>query len=269
MSARGPIRIGIGGWTFEPWRGVFYPGDLKQKDELAYASRKLTSIEINGTYYGSQKPETFRKWANETPDGFVFTLKGNRFCTNRRVLAEAGESVGRFYDQGVPEMGDKLGPVLWQLPHTKKFDAADFEAFLALLPKSAGGLNLRHCVEARHDSFRDPAFAALLRQYGVAVVFAEHNTYPAFADVTADFVYARLQTGSDGVETAYEPDVLEAWARRLITWAEGGRPDDLDCADPAHKPEKQPREVFAYIIHEGKVRAPAGAMALIELCNRL
>jgi uncharacterized protein YecE (DUF72 family) len=185
------------------------------------------------------------------------------------VLAEAGESVGRFYDQGVPEMGDKLGPVLWQLPHTKKFDAADFEAFLALLPKSAGGLNLRHCVEARHDSFRDPAFAALLRQYGVAVVFAEHNTYPAFADVTADFVYARLQTGSDGVETAYEPDVLEAWARRLITWAEGGRPDDLDCADPAHKPETQPREVFAYIIHEGKVRAPAGAMALIELCNRL
>ena len=269
MSARGAIRIGIGGWTFEPWRQTFYPAGLAQKRELEYASRKLTSIEINGTYYGSQKPETFRKWAGETPDGFVFTLKGNRFCTNRRVLAEAGESVGRFYDQGVAELGGKLGPVLWQLPHTKRFDPADFEAFLALLPKSAGGLSLRHCVEARHDSFRDPAFAALLRQYGVAAVFAAHNTYPAFADVTADFVYARLQTGSDDVATAYAPDVLEAWVHRLITWAEGGRPDDLDCADPAFVAEKKPREVFAYIIHEGKVRAPAGAMALIELCKAL
>ena len=264
---RGRIRIGIGGWTFEPWRGVFYPDTLKQKDELAYASRKLTAIEINGTYYGSQKPETFRKWADETPEDFVFTLKGNRFCTNRRVLAEAGESVARFFSQGVAELGSKLGPVLWQLPHTKKFDPADFEAFLALLPKTHGGLTVRHCVEARHDSFRDPAFAALLRQYGVAVVFAEHEKYPAFADVTADFVYARLQTGSDAVETAYEPDVLERWAQRLITWAEGGRADDLACADPGHKAEVKPREVFAFIIHEGKVRAPAGAMALIERCE--
>jgi uncharacterized protein YecE (DUF72 family) len=269
MGARGSIRIGIGGWTFEPWRGVFYPTDLKQKDELSYASRHLTSIEINGTYYGSQKPETFRKWASEAPDGFVFTLKGNRFCTQRKLLAEAGESVERFYSQGVTGMGDKLGPVLWQLPHTKRFDPADFEAFLALLPRTHDGVALRHCVEARHDSFRDPAFAALLRKYGVAVVFAEHEKYPAFADVTVDFVYARLQTGSDDVETAYEPDVLEQWARRLITWAEGGRPDDLECADPAHKAEVKPREVFAYIIHEGKVRAPAGAMALIELCKTL
>ena len=268
MADRGAIRIGVGGWTFEPWRGVFFPTDLKQKDELAYASRHLTSIEVNGTYYGSQKPETFRKWANETPDGFVFSLKANRFCTNRRVLAEAGESIERFYAQGLSELGAKLGPVLWQLPNTKKFDPADFEAFLALLPKSYAGLSLRHCVEARHDSFRDPAFAALLRKYGVAVVFAEHNTYPAFADVTADFVYARLQTGSDDVETAYEPPVLDAWAERLISWAEGGRPGDLDCADPAHAAEVKPREVFAYIIHEGKIRAPAGAMALIERVGR-
>jgi uncharacterized protein YecE (DUF72 family) len=269
MPERGQIRIGVGGWTFEPWRGVFFPDDLKQKDELAYASRKLTSIEVNGTYYGSQKPETFRKWANETPDGFVFTLKGSRFTTNRKVLAEAGESIDRFYGQGVSELGAKLGPVLWQFAPGKKFDAADFEAFLALLPRKLDGLELRHCVEVRNHSFRDPAFAALLRQYDVAVVFADHHTYPAFADVTTNFVYARLQTGSDDVETAYEPPVLEAWARRLITWAEGGRPNDLDCADAAHAAAVKPREVFAYIIHEGKVRAPAGAMALIELCKSL
>lgn len=268
-GGRGQIRIGVGGWTFEPWRGIFYPADLKQKDELRYASRHLTSIEINGTYYGSQKRETFKKWADETPDGFVFTLKGNRFCTQRKLLAEAGESVERFYSQGVAELGAKLGPVLWQLPHTKKFDPADFEAFLALLPRSFEGLALRHCIEARHESFRDPAFAALLRKYDVAVVFAEHGVYPAFADVTADFVYARLQTGSDDEETAYPPDVLKAWAQRLITWAEGGRPDDLDCAEPGHQAEKKPRDVFAYIIHEGKIRAPAGAMALIELVKRL
>ena len=267
MGDRGRIRIGIGGWTFEPWRGVFYPSDLKQKDELSYASRHLTAIEINGTYYGSQKPETFRKWAAETPDDFIFTLKGSRFTTNRRVLAEAGESISRFYDQGVSELGAKLGPVLWQFAPTKKFDPADFEAFLELLPRSLDGLTLRHCVEVRNDSFRDPAFAALLRRHDVAVVFAEHQTYPAFADVTADFVYARLQTGSDDVETSYEPPVLAAWAKRLGDWAEGGRPGDLDCADPAHQAETKPRDVFAFIIHEGKVRAPAGAMALIALCK--
>jgi uncharacterized protein YecE (DUF72 family) len=268
MGERGAIRIGVGGWTFEPWRGVFYPDDLKQKDELRYAASHLTAIEINGTYYGSQKPETFRKWASETPDGFVFSVKGNRFCTNRRELAGAGESIERFFKQGVTEMGDRLGPVLWQLPHTKKFDAADFEAFLALLPRTHDGQTLRHCVEARHPSFRDPAFAALLRKYGVAVVFADHNSYPAFADVTTDFVYARLQTGSDDVDTAYEPAALKAWADRLTTWAEGGRPADLECADPDYQAEVKPREVFAFIIHEGKIRAPHGAMALIELCGR-
>jgi uncharacterized protein YecE (DUF72 family) len=264
MSQRGAIRIGIGGWTFAPWRGVFYPGDLAQKNELAYASQRLTAIEINATYYGSQKPETFRRWASETPDGFVFTLKGSRFCTNRRVLAEAGESIARFFDQGVLELGDKLGPVLWQFAPTKKFDEADFGGFLEQLPKTIDGRALRHCVEVRHDSFVCPAFADLLRRFGVPVVFADHFTYPAIADVTGDFVYARLQTGSDDVDTAYEPAVLDAWAGRLATWSEGGQPDDLQLADPVHTPTKAPREVFAFIIHEGKVRAPAGAMALIE-----
>jgi uncharacterized protein YecE (DUF72 family) len=269
MAMRGAIRIGVGGWTFAPWRGAFYPDDLPQKAELAYASQRLTAIEINATYYGSQKPETYRRWAAETPDGFVFTLKGSRFVTNRRVLAEAGDSIARFFDQGVSELGDKLGPVLWQFAPTKKFDAADFGAFLDLLPRTLDGRTIRHCVEVRHDSFRTPAFTDLLRRFEIAVVFADHQTYPALSDVTGDFVYARLQTGSDDVETAYEAEVLDAWAGRLTTWAEGGRPHDLPAADPGLDAPKTPRDVFAFIIHEGKVRAPAGAMALIERCRTL
>ena len=263
MEKRGQIRIGVGGWTFPPWRGVFYPDDLTQKDELSYMSRRMSAIEINSTYYGSQKPATYRKWADETPDGFVFTLKGSRFTTNRRILAEAGESINRFFD-GLSEMGDKLGPILWQFAPTKKFDEPDFEAFLELLPKTLDGLILRHCVEVRNDSFCTPAFAALLRKHKVPVVFADHNAYLALADVTGDFVYARLQTGSDAVETAYTSEELDLWAGRLVEWAEGGRPADLQAADPAHKPDGKPRDVFAFIIHEGKVRAPHGAMALME-----
>jgi uncharacterized protein YecE (DUF72 family) len=258
----GHIYIGIGGWTFAPWRGVFYPDKLAHAKELAYAAERLTSIEINGTYYGSQKPESFRKWASEVPDGFIFSVKGPRFATNRRVLAEAGDSIKRFYDSGVIELGDRLGPVLWQFAPTKKFDAADFGAFLALLPRKLDGRTLRHVVEVRHDSFRTPAFIALLREFAIPVVYADHATYPAIADVTADFVYARLQTGKDTVKTAYPPKALDAWAERFRLWAEGGEPDDLPRVDktPARK---QPRDVFAYVIHEGKIRAPAGALELI------
>ena len=262
MSKSGDIRIGIGGWTFEPWRGVFYPDTLKQKDELNYASRHLTAIEINGTYYSSFKPDSWRKWRDETPDGFVFTVKGSRFTTNRKVLAEAGESLERFHTQGLEELGDRLGPIFWQFAPTKKFDLEDFEGFLALLPKSLGGKPLRHAVEVRHDSFCTPDFPKLLRKYGVANIYAKHFTYPEIADVTADFVYARLQTGSDDVETAYPPKELDEWAGRLKTWAAGGQPESLPTfAEPA---KGEPRDVFAFIIHEGKVRAPAGAQALIE-----
>jgi uncharacterized protein YecE (DUF72 family) len=267
MAERGDIRIGVGGWTFPPWRGTFYPEDLPQKSELAYAGRHLTAIEINATYYGSQKPASFHKWAAETPDGFVFTIKGSRFTTNRRVLAEAKDSIERFFDQGVLELGAKLGPVLWQFAPTKTFDEADFAAFLELLPRTIDGRPIRHCVEVRHDSFRTPAFVRLLRRFETPVVFADHHTYPALADVTGNFVYARLQTGSDEVPTAYPPAELDAWAGRLVRWAEGGRPDDLDCADPGFQAPERPREVFAFVIHEGKVRAPAAAMALIERCK--
>ena len=256
------IRIGVGGWTFEPWRGVFFPDGLRQKDELSYMSRRLTAIEVNGTYYGLQKPETFAKWAAEAPDGFVFTLKGSRYATNRRVLAEAGESVDRFVGQGIAELGDKLGPLLWQFAPTKKFDAADFEGFLAVLPRTLNGRDLRHCVEVRNPTFVDPAFIALLRKHEVAPVFADHATYPAIGDVTTDFVYARLQTGSDDVETAYSAKDLDTWAGRLTEWARGGSPAHLEV-DPENRPKAQPRDVFAFIIHEGKVRAPAGAQALI------
>jgi uncharacterized protein YecE (DUF72 family) len=259
----GHIYIGVGGWTFAPWRGVFYPDKLPQAKELEYAGSKLTSIEINGTYYGSQKPESFRKWAREVPDGFVFSVKGSRFTTNRRVLAEAGDSIKHFYNTGVLELGDRLGPVLWQFAPTKKFEEVDFGKFLELLPREMDGRKLRHVVEVRHDSFRTPAFIALLRQFEIPVVFAEHFTYPGIADVVGDFVYARLQKGNDDIATCYPPQQLDQWAARLQLWASGGEPDDLPRVDAARAPNK-PRDVFAYVIHEGKVRAPAGAMELIE-----
>jgi uncharacterized protein YecE (DUF72 family) len=260
----GQIRIGIGGWTFEPWRGVFYPKGLAHAKELAYASERLTSIEVNGTFYRSQTPATFRKWASEVPPGFVFSLKGPRFATNRRVLKEAGDSIKRFLDSGVTELGDHLGPLLWQFAPTKKFDEADFGGFLELLPDTFDGRKLRHVVEVRHDSFLVPDFIAMLRQFNMPAVFTDHVKYPNIADITGDFLYARLQRGQDTVPTAYPPKEIGAWVARLTEWVQGGEPKDLPRVDTAHKPKTVPRDVFAYVIHEGKVRAPAAAMALIE-----
>ena len=257
MKSSGQVYLGVGGWVFEPWRGVFYPKGLPQAKELEYAAAHLTAIEINATYYGSQKPESFRKWAAAVPDGFKFSVKGSRFSTNRRVLAEGADS-------GVTELGDRLGPLLWQFAPTKKFDEADFRSFLELLPGKQDGLKLRHVVEVRHDSFRVPEFIALLRQFNVAVVCAEHETYPGIADVTSDFVYLRLQKGKDTIATGYPPKELDAWAKRLRTFADGGVPKDLEQVDPKSAPKAAPRDVFAYVIHEGKVRAPAAAMSLIE-----
>jgi uncharacterized protein YecE (DUF72 family) len=263
MTAKtGQIRVGIGGWTFAPWRGVFYPEGLPHAKELSYASQRLTSIEVNGTFYRSQSPATFRKWANEVPPGFVFAIKGSRFVTNRRVLKEAGESIERFLNTGVTELGGKLGPLLWQFAPFKKFDEADFGGFLELLPGTFDGHRLRHVIEVRHDSFKTPVFTALLRKFGMAAVYTDHATYPNIADVTADFVYARLQQGDDDVPTAYPPKRISEWAARLKLWAQGKEPSDLPRVDAKAKPA--PRDVFAYVIHEGKIRAPAAAMALIE-----
>jgi len=264
QTRAGRIFIGIGGWTFEPWRGVFYPKGLPHAKELAYASERLTSIEVNGTFYRSQTPATFRKWASEVPPGFVFALKGPRFAVNRRVLKEAGDSIQRFLASGITELGDRLGPLLWQFAPTKKFDPADFGGFLELLPKEFDRRPLRHVIEVRHDSFRTSEFISLLRRFAMPVVFTDHAKYPNIADITGDFVYARLQRGQDTVKTAYAPKQIDAWAGRLKTWAAGRTPEDLPHVDAAPKANAAPREVFAYVIHEGKVRAPAGAMTLIE-----
>jgi uncharacterized protein YecE (DUF72 family) len=260
----GTIRVGIGGWTFEPWRGVFYPQGLPQKRELEFASRRVTAIEINGTYYSSQKPESFAKWAARSPEGFVFALKASRFCTNRRVLAQGGESVGRFLGQGLVELGDKLGPILWQFMATKTFDPDDFAAFLDLLPATLEGLPLRHCMEVRNASFADPAFIDLCRERGVAICCSESPKWPLIADPTADFVYARLMKGRDEIETGYEAPDLDAWAGRLRVYASGESPGDLALVAPDRRAAAADRDVFAFFISAGKIRAPAAAKALIE-----
>ena len=260
----GRILVGIGGWTFEPWRESFYPVGLAQKRELEYASRQLTSIEINGTYYGSQKPESFARWREETPEGFVFSVKGTRFSTNRRVLAESGPSIERFLTSGVLELREKLGPINWQFLPTKRYDPDDFEAFLKLLPASVEGHAIRHVVEVRHESFRVPGFVDLLRSYGVGVVLTDKVEFPQIPDVTASFVYARLQRAIEGEKTGYPAAELERWVKRARAWSKGGTGEGLAAiGGPEKKPAKS-RDVFIYMINGFKPKAPAAAMALIE-----
>jgi uncharacterized protein YecE (DUF72 family) len=260
----GTVRVGIGGWVFEPWRGIFYPKGLPQKRELEYAASKLTSIEINGTYYGSQKPESFARWRAETPDGFVFSLKGPRFATNRGVLAEAGQTIERFLNSGIVELKEKLGPINWQFLPTKKFDPADFEAFLKLLPPEHKGSKLRHVVEVRHDSFRAADFVELLRKYRIAAVVADSDEHPQIADVTADFVYARLQRAAEKEKLGYPAKELDRWTRRAEAWAAGKAPDDLETVAPADKKAPKARDVFVYMINGYKPKAPAAAIAMID-----
>jgi uncharacterized protein YecE (DUF72 family) len=261
------IRIGIGGWTYEPWRGTFYPEGLVQKRELEYASRKLTSIEVNGTFYGAQKPESFAKWRDETPDDFVFALKAPRFATHRRVLAEAGESIERFFSSGVTELGAKLGPINWQFAPTKKFDPEDFEAFLRLLPHRVDGRTIRHALEVRHESFRDPAFIALAREHRVAVVIAGDSKYPQIAALTAPFVYARIMGTEEAHPLGYTKRALDEWAERVRRWAAGGMPQGLETIDGDEASlggKDTPRDVYLYVISGFKTLNPAASMALIE-----
>lgn len=257
------IRIGIGGWTFAPWRGVFYPEDLTQKRELEYASRQLSSIEINGTFYGLQKPESYMKWHDETPDDFVFSLKAPRYATNRRVLAEAGDSIERFLASGLTHLKHKLGPINWQFATTKQFDAEDFEAFLALLPKRLDGHTLRHAVEVRHESFRSEAFVSLARKYGVAIVLAGDSEYPQIANLTAPFVYARIMGTTDANARGYSKAALDAWSERAHLLAAGTVPEDLQSVQVS-APAKSARDVYLYVISGFKERNPAAATALIE-----
>lgn len=257
------IKVGVGGWTFEPWRGVFYPEKHAHARELEYASRQLTSIEVNGTFYSTMKPATFRKWADETPDDFVFSLKASRYAVNRKVLATAGESIERFVTSGIAELKAKLGPILWQFAGHKKFEPDDFAAFLELLPAEVDGLKLRHVVEPRHESFRVPEFIEMARASKVAVVFAESDDYPMIPDLSGDFVYARLQRSVEDIETGYDAKALDHWAEVARTWEKGGAPEGLPYVH-AEQPEAKARDVFVYFISGAKVRNPAAAMALIE-----
>jgi uncharacterized protein YecE (DUF72 family) len=261
MSGR--IFVGIGGWTFEPWRDNFYPKGWPHARELEYAASKLTAIEVNGTYYSTMKPATFAKWRDDAPEGFVFSLKANKFTTNRRVLAEAGESVQRFVDSGLAELGDKLGPVVWQFAPSKRFEPADFEAFLKLLPAKVGGLPLRHVMDVRHDSFKTPEYLALARRYGVATCFTDSDDYPSFADVTGDFVYARMMRSQSSLPQGFEPAALDAVASCGRLWAEGREPEGLPRVEAAPA-SSAPRDVFLYFISGAKERNPAAAMALLE-----
>lgn len=242
----GPIYVGIGGWDYEPWRGTFFPDKLPKAKQLAFVGERLTATEVNATYYRLQKPETFAKWAKAVPEGFKFAVKASRYCTNRRVLADAGEAVEKFVAQGLAELGDKLGPVLWQFMTTKQFDADDMGAFLALLPAKHAGVRLQHALEPRHESFRDPAFTAMARKHGAAIVFADSDDHPTIDEATASFTYSRLQKALEATPTGYDAAALDEWAALTKAGAGDGR------------------AAYVFMINGAKVRAPAAAEALIE-----
>jgi uncharacterized protein YecE (DUF72 family) len=246
MKNSGTIRVGIGGWVFPPWRGAFYPAGLRQAEELAYASRHVTAIEINGTFYRTQTPASFRKWRDATPEGFVFSMKGPRYVTHRDELAGAGPGLERFFASGLAELGDKLGPVLWQFAPFKRFDAADFAAFLRLLPPEIGGRAVRHVVEVRHASFAAPGFFDLLREHRIAVALVDDEKHPAFTELTGDFAYLRLRRCAEEEPAGYPEAQLDEWAARLRAWSNEGR------------------DSFLYFINGAKIRAPAAAQALIR-----
>lgn len=257
------IRVGIGGWTYAPWRNNFYPAGLVQRRELEYASRHVSAIEINGTYYGAQKPATYAKWRSETPDGFLFSLKAPRYTTDRRVLADAGSTIDAFVHGGIAELGDRLGPINWQFVKGKPFERDDFAAFLDLLPRELDGVALRHVLEVRDRSFLCDDYLALARRHRVATVFTDSTEYPSFADITGDFVYARLMGAQAKVETGYAAPALDAWAVRAREWASGGDPADLPRVGAAAA-GSTPRDVFVYFISAAKNRNPAAAMSLLS-----
>ena len=255
------IYIGIGGWDFDPWRGTFYPDGLAKTKQLAHLGTRLNATEINATYYKTQSPELFARWAKTVPDGFKFAIKASRFCTNRKMLGDAGESIGKFCAQGFTELGDKLGPILWQLAPTKRFDPEELRAFLILLPTSRDGIALRHALEVRHESFKCREFVAMARAANVAIVFADHDVYPEIGDVTADFVYARLQRAREEEPAGYDEAALDRWAEVARGWAAGESPPELAYVSDAKAPVI-PRDAFTFFISGAKVRNPAAAEAL-------
>lgn len=261
------IRVGIGGWTFAPWRDNFYPKGLVQRRELEYASRKLTAIEINGTYYGTQKPATYAKWAAETPEGFVFSAKAPMRIMQSRSLQKTGPQIEDFLG-GIAALGDRLGPIVWQFDAGQRLQHDSFAQFLALLPKQVEGRAMRHVLDVRDREFVNADYLDLARQHGMATVFTDSPDYPSFADVTADFVYARLMRSRSNVATGYDSEELDLLAQRAQAWANGEQPADLPYLTEARAPQQR-RDIFVFFISAAKERNPHAAMALIERLRRL
>ena len=260
------IRVGIGGWTYAPWRKNFYPAGLVQRRELEYASRHVSAIEINGTYYGAQKPATYAKWRDEAPEGFMFSAKAPMRIMQARVLAKAGGQIDDFLG-GIAELGDKLGPIVWQFDKGQRIDRDDFTAFVELLPGELDGRRLRHVLDVRDPGFVDAEYLALARRHGMATVFTDSDEYPSFADITADFVYARLMRSRSDVATGYPDAELQRWADRARQWAGGDEPADLPRIETGKPATKMRRDVFLYFISAAKERNPAASMALLNKLN--
>jgi uncharacterized protein YecE (DUF72 family) len=286
MNRTGIVRIGISGWTYAPWRGNFYPAGLPHADELSYASRQVDTIEINGTFYALQRADSFARWYDETPEGFVFAVKGPRFITHIRRLREVETPLANFFASGVLRLEEKLGPLLWQFPPSFRFSTERLDHFFSLLPRdteaaaalaerrsewlaerawprTASRRELRHAIEIRHQSFLDPAFVALLRRHQVALVFADSVAWPYAEDVTADFVYLRLHGSEELYASGYSDEALDHFAARIKLWTEGYEPNDARRIAPEVEPAGQiPRDVYAYFDNDAKVRAPVDARSL-------
>jgi uncharacterized protein YecE (DUF72 family) len=294
MAARQPlgdIRIGISGWNYAGWRGVFYPPRLAHKRELAFATHAFRSIEINGTHYSLQRPEDFARWVEETPEDFVFAVKGSRYITHMMKLRNPEAGLANFFAQGLLRLGPKLGPILWQFPPNFRFDRARIEPFLALLPRDSEAAlklarrhdhrvagrtwlridkkrKLRHAMEIRHESFVSPDFVALLREYGVALVSADTVEWPLLMDVTSDFIYCRLHGSEQLYWSGYDPPAISVWAKRVAAWARGGEAPDGQRASPRPAAKRRRRDVFVYFDNDAKVRAPFDAQALVAAVDK-
>ena len=287
----GQVRIGISGWTYAPWRGDFYPPKLPQKGELAYAAGIFNSIEINGTFYSLQRPESFAKWAAETPKDFVFSVKAPRYITHIRRLREVEKPLANFLASGVLRLGDRLGPILWQFPPSFRFDPELLEAFFAMLPQDTDAAvalarrrerrmsgrawlktdkkrRLRHAIEIRHESFRTPAFIALLRAYRIGLVCADTVEWPRLMDLTADFIYCRLHGSEELYASGYDAAALDRWAVRVAAWARGREPADAERVINKPAPKRARRDVFVYFDNDTKVRAPFDAQSLMARMKR-
>lgn len=292
MKAHGDIRIGISGWRYKPWRGVFYPEKLTQKRELEFAAKAFSTIEINGTFYSLQRPESFAQWHDETPDDFVFAIKGSRYITHMLKLKEPEQALANFFASGLLRLGRKFGPILWQFPPAFRFNAERMEAFYALLPRDTEAAlklarkhdkrlegrawlkvkehtTLRHAVEIRHDSFRAPEFIAQLRRNKIGLVVADTVDWPLLMDVTADFIYVRLHGSEQLYASGYGPEAIVVWAKRVAAWAGGGEPDDAMRAGGKPAPRRKARDVYVYFDNDIKVRAPFDAQALRAETQRL